>query len=108
MPVSGIQDGGNQPQPGFSISPVASSDWRETHMGSTSRSSRGPMSVSDSGGTGPTTKYPEPGRERIVPSAANLSYASTTVDLETFIVAAKERMEGSFAPLARSPEAIRC
>jgi hypothetical protein len=55
MAACGIHDAGSQPQPGFSIAPPASSDWRDIHSGSTSRSSRGPISASDSGATGPET-----------------------------------------------------
>lgn len=55
MPASYIQALGSQPQPGRSASSAASSDCRDTHSGSISRSSRGPISVSASGATGPAT-----------------------------------------------------
>ena len=48
--ASGIQEGGNQPQPGLSASSRVSSACRETQSGSTSRSSFGPASLA--GGLG--------------------------------------------------------
>jgi len=71
--VSGIQVGGNQPQPGFSTLSPVSSAWRDTQSGSTARSSRGPISASDKGASGAETKKPAPGFERMTPSATSRS-----------------------------------
>ena len=90
--------GGIQPQPGFSTFEPASSDWRVSHNGSTSRSRRGPRSASANGGAWPDTKKPEPRRATITPSATSLSYASTTVDFDTPSVSVIARIDGTRAP----------
>jgi len=57
------------------------------------------MSASDNGTGCPATKKPEAGRDWMTPSAARRSYASTTVEVETSMVLAIARIEGSLSPV---------